>query len=335
MTYVWARWLADALHSSPRLAGKVVEVPGWEWRGRPPSRFSFLPSGLMAHHTACGIRRGHDPQWCANAIVDGVGSTPGPIAQLLGTWNAPGTRWDGRNLDPHIMVLAAGRSNHAGSGEYRWGAPAGNGSSIGIEWCGPPGEDERWPEQVTDFYLAVVDALLAWNGWSVEQVTTHWEYARPRGRKVDPSGAWRDQMTLRRDEPWNPDVFRAGVAAVRVPPIETNGGDMIGLRYQAPAEVGTGAFTGFLLGEFLAWQFDGVAFALDERLVSETVDVNEFARRTGPAIGVPGLTARDVLLATIRSRGTTTAPPPVVRSDGVLWSAWRAAGVTDAARSSE
>jgi hypothetical protein len=214
--YFWSHWLADALRSDPFIAPRVVEVPGWRERGRPPAEFSYLPSGVLCHHTACMIRRGHDPQSCINSIIAGNSVAPGPISQLLGTWTPPGVRWTGTNPDPRIVVLAAGRSNHAGSGVYPWGAPSGNGSSIGIEWCGPP-EVGAWPDVVVELYERVAAALLRWNGWQVGQVTTHWEYAVPRGRKIDQSGPHPGEPQLRPLQPWNPDRWRAQIAARLAP----------------------------------------------------------------------------------------------------------------------
>ncbi len=216
MTYFWARWLADALRSDPFVAARLVEVPGWQDRGRPPSSTSFLPTGIVDHHTACMIRTGHDPQSCVNGIVAGNSVAPGPISQLLGTFTPPGVRWNGSNPDPRIVLIAAGRANHAGVGQYRWGAPSGNGSSIGVEWCGPPADG--WPDVVVELRERVDAAILRWNGWTVDQLTTHWEYATPRGRKIDQSGRWDAQPALGQLTPWAPDVWRARVAARLTPP---------------------------------------------------------------------------------------------------------------------
>lgn len=205
MTYAWATWLADALRADPVLAPKVIEVDGWKTRGRPPSQFSFAPSGLLEHHTACMCRIGHDPRSCLGPIVNGHGSTPGPIAQLFGTFTAPGVRWDGTNLDPHIFVCAAGRSNHAGAGNYSWGAPGGNGSAIGTEWCGPV---PFWPPKVMEFRRRVSAALLRNRQWGVHQVDTHFSYATPLGRKIDVSGAHEGEPHLGLLDPWDVNVYR-------------------------------------------------------------------------------------------------------------------------------
>lgn len=210
MTYAWATWMLPALQADPVLAPKIIEVPGWQTHGRPPERFSFLPSGIIEHHTACMCRIGHDPQNCLNPIVSGYGETPGPISQLLGTFTRPGVKWDGKNVDPHIIIAAAGRSNHAGTGQYSWGAPSGNGSSIGIEWCGPV---DGWPDRVVEFRERVTAALLRNRNWGVHQVDTHYSYARPLGRKVDPSGRYAHQPTLGLNQPWSVDTWRSKVAA--------------------------------------------------------------------------------------------------------------------------
>lgn len=209
MTYAWAHWMLPALQADPVLAPKVVVVPGWETRGRPPSQFSFLPSGIVEHHTACMCKLGHDPQSCLNTIVNGYSGTPGPISQLLGTFTKPGVRWDGNNVDPHIVITAAGRSNHAGTGQYSWGAPTGNGSSIGIEWCGPV---DGWPDRVVEFRERVTAALLRNRNWGVHQVDTHYSYARPVGRKIDPSGRYVLQPTLGLTQPWSVDIWRNRIA---------------------------------------------------------------------------------------------------------------------------
>jgi hypothetical protein len=216
VSYFWARWLPDALQSDPFVADRLVVLDGWENRGRPPSSTMFLPSGIVDHHTACMIREGHDPQSCINGIIAGNSVAPGPISQLLGTFTPPGVRWNGSNPDPRIVLIAAGRANHAGTGIYPWGAPGGNGSSIGVEWCGPPAGG--WPDVVVELRARVDAAILRWNGWSTDQLTTHWEYATPRGRKIDQSGAHRDEPTIGQLQPWNPDRWRARVASVLAPP---------------------------------------------------------------------------------------------------------------------
>lgn len=222
MVYYWAHWLEDALRTDPFVAERLVVVGDWYDVGRPPSQFSFLPSGHVDHHTACMLQIGHDPRNCINGILGGREGAPPPISQLLGTFTPPGVKWNGSNVDPRICLLAAGRANHAGTGEYRWGAPGGNGSSIGAEWCGPP--SMPWPDIVVELRARVDACILRWNGWTVDHLTIHWEYARPLGRKIDPSGPWKLEPNLSRLQHWNPDLWRGYVdtfMAAPAPPTPT------------------------------------------------------------------------------------------------------------------
>lgn len=219
MTYRWATWLAPALQADPFIAKRLILVKGWETRGRPPELgFTFLPSGIVDHHTACMIKVGHDPQSCLNGILAGNGLAPPPVSQLLGTFTPPGVRWTGSNPDPRIMVVAAGRANHAGAGGYPWGAPQGNGSSIGIEWCGPPATG--WPDIVIELRQRVDAAILRHNGWGVHQITTHHEYVQPvrPGAKIDPSGFYDAQPKLGQTQPWDAKAWRDGIYQLMNPP---------------------------------------------------------------------------------------------------------------------
>lgn len=99
MAYVWQRWLVKEL----RAAGlKVVEVEGWENRGRPASTGNFDPRGPVTNHhtgtTTSATRRMPTLQ----TLIQGRPDLPGPLAQV-------GVAYDGT-----VYVIAAGRSNHAG-----------------------------------------------------------------------------------------------------------------------------------------------------------------------------------------------------------------------------
>ncbi len=202
-------WLRSALESDPEVARRLILVNGWETRGRPSSTGSYDPSGIVAHHTACMLPVGHDPANCLSVILNGNSVAPGPISQLLLTHTPPGTRWSGSNADPRIVLIAAGRCNHAGATDtYPWGAPGGNASSLGIEACGPG--SHGWSDPAVDLYVRVIAAICR-GRWHSSQVTTHHEVAPTR--KIDPSGPWAGQRSLARLTPWDPDVLRARVSA--------------------------------------------------------------------------------------------------------------------------
>lgn len=99
MTYNWQRWLADEF----RAAGlKVVEVQGWENRGRPASTGHFTPNGAnTAHHTGTTTSASRTIP-TLQMLITGRPDLPGPLCQ----WAV--------GYDGTVYVIAAGRANHAG-----------------------------------------------------------------------------------------------------------------------------------------------------------------------------------------------------------------------------
>lgn len=170
-------WLPGALKDAGL---KVAEVDGWESRGRAEMGDVV---GVICHHTA-GPRAGNMPS--LKTLINGRSDLPGPLSQL------------GLGRDGTFYVIGAGRSNHAGAGE--WKGVSGNGRFIGIEAenSGAPGD--AWPEVQLDAYRRGVAAILRQLGRSADFCAGHKEYALPRGRKPDPS--------------FDMDQFRQGVAAL-------------------------------------------------------------------------------------------------------------------------
>ncbi|HZI17146.1 MAG TPA: N-acetylmuramoyl-L-alanine amidase [Pyrinomonadaceae bacterium] len=172
-------WLPDVL----KIAGlKVSEVPGWRDRGRGDVGRIF---GVMCHHTA-GPKSGNMPS--LNVLVNGRAGLPGPLSQL------------GLGRDGTYYIIAAGRANHAGRGEWR-GLRNGNSNFIGIEAENTGRPDDPWPNIQIDAYHRGVAAILKRVGQSSDFCTGHKEYALPKGRKPDPSF-------------FNMDEFRASIAAI-------------------------------------------------------------------------------------------------------------------------
>jgi len=159
-------WLPSVLAASGL---KVAVVDGWENRGRGDVGPSF---GVICHHTA-GPRRGNMPS--LDTLINGRPDLPGPLAQL------------GLGRDGTFYVIAAGRCNHAGSGNWQ-GLTHGNSNFIGIEAenTGLPNE-LPWAFVQIDAYQRGVAAILTHIGQGVEFCAGHGEYALPRGRKSDPS----------------------------------------------------------------------------------------------------------------------------------------------------
>jgi peptidoglycan hydrolase-like protein with peptidoglycan-binding domain len=163
-------WLADALEGAGL---KVAEQPGWRTRGR-----ADMPDvrGVMCHHTA-GPLQGNMPS--LGIITDGRSDLPGPLAQL------------GLGRDGTYYIVAAGRANHAGAGNWQ-GITTGNSSFIGIEaentgFKEGPKKEFPWPAVQMDAYARGVAAILKHIGADANMCCGHKEYALPHGRKPEPT----------------------------------------------------------------------------------------------------------------------------------------------------
>lgn len=147
---------------------KVALVDGWSTRGRGEMG---NVRGVMCHHTATG-RLGNMPS--LKTLINGRSDLPGPLSQL------------GLGRDGTFYVIAAGRCNHAGVGEFQ-GITTGNSSFIGIEAENSGLTSEPWPEVQLDSYRRGVAAILKQINSEVKFCIGHKEYATPKGRKPDPS----------------------------------------------------------------------------------------------------------------------------------------------------
>jgi len=161
-------WLAKVLQDAGL---KVAEVDGWKTRGRADMG---IVKGVLCHHTA-GRLEGNMPS--LRVLIDGTSKLTGPLANL------------GLGRDGTFYVVAAGRANHAGSGEWR-GVTSGNSQLIGIE-AENTGErtgskkDFPWPEVQMEAYERGVAALLTHLGAEPIMCCGHKEYAP--NRKIDPT----------------------------------------------------------------------------------------------------------------------------------------------------
>ena len=164
MTYALT-WLPEVLISAGL---KVAPVPGWETRGRSEMGEVL---GVMCHHTGTAVP-GNMPT--LGTLVDGRSDLPGPLAQL------------GLGRDGTFYVIAAGRCNHAGLGNWQ-GLTGGNTNFIGVEAENSGAVTEPWPAVQLDAYRRGVAAILIHVGRSALFCVGHKEYALPRGRKQDPS----------------------------------------------------------------------------------------------------------------------------------------------------
>ena len=99
MTYIWQRWMVEDF----RAAGlTVVEVEGWENRGRPASTGQYNPDGAQTKHHTGVTSSPSNPHPTLRTLIVGRPDLPGPLAP----WST--------GADGTVYVIAAGRCNHAG-----------------------------------------------------------------------------------------------------------------------------------------------------------------------------------------------------------------------------
>ena len=172
-------WLPDVLAGAGL---KVSLVDGWETRG--DERLGRI-LGVICHYTATPDASRNMPT--LGLLVRGRSDLPGPLCQL------------GLGRDGTFYVVASGRANHAGRGEWN-GVTTGNTSFVGIEAENSGRADDPWPAVQLDAYHRGVAAILREVGRTAASCCGHREYALPTGRKSDPNFCM--------------DEFRRRVAAV-------------------------------------------------------------------------------------------------------------------------
>lgn len=168
--------LADHL----RAAGLVVvEHPGWKDRG---ADLPCKPDTIIAHHTATSNRAPGDLP-SLGLLVRGRPDLPGPLCQIA------------LSRSGVVHLLASGKANHAGRGE--WKGTSLSARTIGIE-AENDGLGKPWPVKQLDAYERLCAALCTYLDVGPERVCGHREWATPAGRKVDPAGidmnAFRDRV---------------------------------------------------------------------------------------------------------------------------------------------
>jgi hypothetical protein len=171
-------WLAKVLLDAGL---KVAEQPEWKNRGRGDVG---TIRGVMCHHTA-GPKNGNMPS--LGLVTNGRPDLPGPLAQLC------------LGRDGTYFVVAAGRCNHAGAGNWQ-GLTSGNTSFIGIEAENTGRDNDPWPSIQLEAYARGVAAILKKIRADAIMCCGHKEYRLPLGMKSDPT--------------FNMNAFRQQVAAI-------------------------------------------------------------------------------------------------------------------------
>lgn len=163
-------WLADVLRNEGL---NVIEEPNWKNKGRAEMG---EVKGIICHHTA-GAKKGNTPS--LGVVRDGRPDLPGPLSQLF------------LARDGTFHVMAAGRCNHAGAGNWQ-GVTQGNSHMIGIEAENTGLGDDPWPHAQLNAYVHGCAAICSHLGLDEVMVCGHKEYAIPKGRKTDPAFDMRD-----------------------------------------------------------------------------------------------------------------------------------------------
>lgn len=152
----------------------VREVAGWEDRGY---EFPTRPDGALRHWDAINSTA---PTAGLGVITNGRKTPtplPGPLAQTYQS------RYVDHNGLDVVYVVASGKANHAGEGD--WNGIKGNYNLLGLEiaWAGP---SEHFPAKRKETSELIMRGLLdCCAGTNPNDVAEHREYALPRGRKID------------------------------------------------------------------------------------------------------------------------------------------------------
>ncbi len=159
-------YLTDLAAVARKTSLEVIEVPGWETRGR--GQMSDVRA-VVCHHTATLNRTADMPS--LDILIKGRPDLAGPLSHF------------GLSRSGKVYVIAAGRCNHAGTVQNpSWG----NSHSIGIE-AEATGTDATWPEVQLAAFAQLCRVLIDYFGLSVSAVLGHKEVADPPGRKIDPN----------------------------------------------------------------------------------------------------------------------------------------------------
>lgn len=166
------RGIAHELRHKHGLEVKVV--PGWRDRGRDGT---FRPFAVFEHHTASAATAGNTPSLGIVTHGRGVPGTvdylPGPLANFV----------VGRS--GLIVIVAAGRCNHAGEGGPLKGIPkdSGNSYALGIE-IENNGVGEEYPPEQKRASAILTAVLLERIEQPARYSIGHKEWTP---RKIDPS----------------------------------------------------------------------------------------------------------------------------------------------------
>jgi len=193
----------ETLAASVASALEGLTVPRWTRAGADALGFGGTAIDGLDALVAMVADLSADPRWTWRALPDGtiwigVDTFPAYAGDPGNVWIDDDNDHTAATGDPLVYVIASGRANHAGDGD--WYGLRGNSKLIGIE-ARNNGRGEVWSPAMSLTYLRTVAALQHRLGRHAGWVAGHKEYARPKGRKVDPAGI-------------DMNAFRSGVQAI-------------------------------------------------------------------------------------------------------------------------
>lgn len=166
-------WLADVLRAE---GCRVIEESGWKSRGRPASSGSFTPRGLVRHWDASSP----GSHGAISTVLNGTSDTPGPLCHIL-------TCRGNSSHKPSVHIIAAGRANHAGTGDGWGNIPQDQGNTYAVGHEIAQTVDQKWPEDQLDQVRRAEGAIMRkLKATASKSLPAHSEYAA--GRKIDVTG---------------------------------------------------------------------------------------------------------------------------------------------------
>ncbi|MGQ0465390.1 MAG: N-acetylmuramoyl-L-alanine amidase [Sporichthyaceae bacterium] len=167
-------WLADRLREDGFIP--VVEHDGWKKRTRPGE---FRPVGVLLHHAAGAKASDANPAPSMNTVINGRGGDqplPGPLYNVLIDYQG------------NCHVIAAGRTNNAGTAKASGPAPAGDGNAIYVGISMDYDGKQKPSKLQYANAINVAAAVLSKLGQPASWCRCHKETSI-RG-KIDPANTW-------------------------------------------------------------------------------------------------------------------------------------------------
>lgn len=173
----------------------VIEIDGWETRGRDPEHGPFAPVGVLNHHTGDKANGLAYAKWL---FLVGRSDLPAPLCHLS------------IDRQGRVYVGAAGRANHAGKARAAGSVASGDGNTLYVGIEAQNTGTEGWSAEQYGALVtanAVINLHVTHNSaWTNHahyetSVTGKWDPGDPAGR------------LLGKNRVMNMDKFRADVVA--------------------------------------------------------------------------------------------------------------------------